>query len=303
MFYYFFHMISQYAYLSLSLCFYYDPTIMKKMDYIYSIDDVLNKATIYRKKITAKKIILFISGSYRLKYDEYIKKSIGDLTRKKIFEDYDMIVFEKTDKASIAIYEDVVCYINYINSVRPIEELIIVGFSSGGVVSSHIMNQLSEHNFKKKIITYDTPWHVMDNVCAFKTNWLYRLDIVFYNIVHSVYRNHYNLKDIYKYLNTNRMINGANEMLDIITKVHNLTHEKLHEISGFNINQTPETKVINIWCKYDPFVLRRIHEKYIADRERNIKFPIINIEKAVIGHCSDMITNDYLCDLMCAIVM
>lgn len=309
MIFYFIFMIIQYLYLWAFTYFNTITDILLKSTYEYTQDGIHHSATIYKTNNKAKKMILLISGSYQLTFDIYMQKLINDL---KFYPDfnsitgqYEIVAFEKLDKSSIDIYKDVAEYIKSVNETNPLEELIIIGFSAGGVVSSHIMGQLNEFSFKKKIITYDTPWQVMDNVVEFKDNFIYRPDILFFYIVHTIYSKHYNVNDIKNHLikNPNNVINGASEMVNMIKNIHNYTHEEMYNVTGFNLNQTNETKVINIWNTCDPFINRNKHDEFVSKNADKIKFPVINIKKEVIGHCSDMITPHYLHDVLRAIYM
>jgi len=309
MFLYFGLMIIQYGYLWIFS--YFNPVMnfLFQSVYEYTMDGINHKATIYKTNNKSKKLLLMISGSYQLTFDIYMKKLIHDIKNNPYFHNttgqYEIVIFEKLDKSSITIYKDVAEYIKSLNSENPLEELIILGFSAGGVVSSHIMAELSEFNFKKKIITYDTPWQVMDNVLGFKDNIIYRPDIIFFNAVHRIYSNHYNISEIQQYLitNPNNIINGSVELVDIIKKIHNYSHEEMYAVTSFNLNQTDETKVVNIWTTCDPFVNRCTHNDFMLKNSDKIKFPISNVKKETVGHCSDLISDAYLLDILGAIFL
>jgi hypothetical protein len=299
----------QYIYLYGFLYFNPVDNILCKSTYEYNIDGIAQKASIYKTNNKSKKLILLISGGYKLSFCYYIQKLLHDIKDNPFFNNitgqYEIVVFEKLDKSSITIYKDVAEYIREFSSENKLNELIIIGFSAGGVVSSHIMSELNNCTFKKKIITYDTPWQVMDNVLAFKDNFIYRPDILFYNIVHEIYSNHYNVNEIKQHLirKSNNIINGSVEMVEMIKNIHQFSDEEMYNITGFNMNQTTETIVINIYCKYDPFVNRFTHDEFILKNENLIKFPVYNIQKDRIGHCSDLISTDYLNTILRAILM
>jgi thioesterase domain-containing protein len=61
-----------------------------------------------------------------------------------------MACFEKYDLTSIVVYDDVALYIESLNQSFPITDLILVGYSAGGVVSSHIMSRLRHLSCTKK---------------------------------------------------------------------------------------------------------------------------------------------------------
>ena len=299
MIFYFILLVMQYLYL---LGFsYFNPAtnVLLKTIYEYEMDGVNHEATIYKTNNKSKRLIVLISGSYQLTLAIYIQKLVYDLKDNPYFHNttgqYEIVVFEKLDKSSITIYKDVAEYIKSVNSENPLEELIIMGFSAGGVVSSHVMSELNEFNFKKKIITYDTPWQIMDNVLGFSNNFIYRPDIIFFNTVFGIYSNHYNINEIRRHLIDNpfNTICGAVEMVDMIKNIHGYSHEEMYTVTGFNLNQSPETKVINIWSTCDPFVNRNTHDEFVLKNVDKIKFPVFDIKKDVIGHCSDLINLCY----------
>uniref|UniRef100_A0A6C0HXX6 DUF676 domain-containing protein n=1 Tax=viral metagenome TaxID=1070528 RepID=A0A6C0HXX6_9ZZZZ len=287
--------------------------VLDKSIYKYNLNGVNHTANIYNNRPNNtppnKRILLIISGSYVTTFDVYIKKLIIDLQNNyaDIIKTYEIIVFEKLDKSSIIIYEDVAQYLHTLHKTAEFDDLTIMGFSSGGVVASHIMNLLADIKCEKKIITYDTPWQVRDNVISFQTNWIYRIDLLFFKIVHNIYSNHYNYADITQILNlyNNGLwnCNGAYQLIDIIQKVHQFTDEEMYAVTGFNFNQTSNTKVINIFCKYDPFVNRDTHIKYVNRNLDKINFKLTNHNKDSIGHCSDMsLDTRYLDEVVNALI-
>ena len=266
-------------------------------------DNIERSSTIYRTyRKNVKKIILFCSGAYSLEYHFYISKLMYDLDieYKNLMSNYELICYEKTDKTSFDIYDDIHNYILYLDKeLDKIEELVIIGFSAGGVVASHIMQRCKNMNFKKKIITYDTPWQVYENVDYFSNYLIYRFDIVFFWKVYNVYSNHYNYKEIKHNLLNKRWNSDSNEITKLIRGVHNCSFEDFYSMTGFNFDQTKDTEVYNIYSKYDPFIIRETHDKFVTLNNDKIIFFNKNIEKYTIGHCSDMaFSTSYLADII-----
>jgi hypothetical protein len=89
---------------------------MKVEEYKYKLGDIDHKLITYKSKSLStklpKKVILFISGSYELYFDAYVKKMVFDLQQLKIDDEYELVVFEKLDKTSVTIFDDIVHYIN-----------------------------------------------------------------------------------------------------------------------------------------------------------------------------------------------
>jgi hypothetical protein len=206
-----------------------------------------------------------------------------------LIDQYEMICFENSRVSSLIVYDDIATFIRKLDSEKPIRELVLIGYSSGGVVSSHIMYRLNDlMHFNKKIITYDTPWQIRDNVVAFSSNTFYRLDTIFYAKVHSTYSNHYNAMDLQPYLKHKCWINGSGELLDIIQKVHGYNEIQMYNETGFHLGISPEVVVINLYNKRDPIVHRPAHDAHYQRIQTQILFPVVFIEKNTTGHCSDM---------------
>lgn len=288
--------ICQYIYINYFLNI-SNPKIVKSV-YNYTLKDIDKEqsANIYRTNRGSKKIIMFFSGAFSLENHFYVNKLMYDLDleHENLMENYEFICYEKTNKTSFDIYDDVYNYISHLDKeIDKIEELILIGFSSGGVVASHVMSRCKEMTCKKKIITYDTPWQVHENVNNFKNNLIYRLDILFFGKVHDVYSNHYNYNEIKQHLTNKKWNSGTVEMAKLIQDIHNMSFEKFYEMTGFNFDLSPDTKVYNIYSKKDPVVFREISNEFIKKNNDKIKFINKNIEKDTIGHCSDMAFSTY----------
>ena len=283
-----------------------NPNIVKSV-YNYTLDNTKKEqyATIYRTHRNVKKVIIFFSGAYLLEYHYYIKKLMYDLDNehKNRMSNYELICYEKKDKTSFDIYDDVYNYIlNLDKEVGNIEELILFGFSAGGVVASHAMEKCRNMKCKKKIITYDTPWQVYDNIKSFNKNIIYRFDILFFWKVYNVYSNHYNYDDIKHFLTNKKWNYGSDELTKLIKNVHNCSNEEFYRMTGFNFNQTEDTKVYNIYSHKDIFAIRKISDDFVEKNKDKIKFFNKNIVKNTIGHCSDMVfSTDYLTDIIISI--
>ena len=255
----------------------------------YKLGTKCKVATIYRYgRRTSKKIILFLSGGYQQTFVDYIQKVIIDLSHS--VDDYQYIVFEKLDQSSIDISDDVAAFLNTLD----IEELVLMGFSSGGVVASHVMNRLNDRKniTKRKIITYD-------NVKSFEKNWFYRIDVLFFLVVHSVYSRH---ADIDLGLVTASRFHGATKMVSMIQTIHGYSDEEMYRVTGWCWDLPSDVIVVNIYTTKDPLVNRTTHERFLLLHRRGATFSIYNLPKNVIGHCSDMAwSTDYLKEVLVAL--
>ena len=271
----------------------------KKEVYSYTLPEepeVNHRANIYKMGNSASKnVIVLLSGSFTLSFDTYIQKSAKHLLQDPyIAHDHLLIVYEKRDKQSFIVSPDVANYITYLNEEIEISELTLIGYSCGGVIASHVMSALKELKCKKKIITYDAPYQVMDNALTFETHTFFRLDYFFYATVYNVYLNHYNYNDIKQHLNSGRWCGGSRDILNMCYAVHNYSEEKYRALMGFNFDQDERTKIFEIYCEYDPVVDRGISDNYIKQHSKEDR--VIKISKKIIGHCSDMWSPHYNID-------
>lgn len=250
------------------------------------------------------KLILFLSGAYNLELHPYIIKTINDILHKQpeISNIYDLVCFENKNVTSLIIYDEVAKYIEdwYMkrsdgerNGGKDIE-IVLVGYSAGGVVASHIMSRIGHLDASLKLITYDTPWHIKDNVHAFSEYLFYRMDIIFYYKVWMTYLCHYNYDQI-SHLMCKKGVGrergrgiGASEMFRLIQDIHQYDNETFYMETGFNVKLREDVKVINVYNLYDPLVVRDAHMRYFEKKKNDIKFHNTFIVKNIVGHCSDM---------------
>jgi len=260
----------------------------KKEIFTYNLYDYNHELTVYKcGNLQSNKILFILSGSYSLSFDTYIQKIVPDLlVIDYIKNNYQIIILEKLNKSSIVMYDDISKYLIYLNDQINIKELTMLGFSSGGVIASHTFALLKSLNCKKKIITYDTPYQVMENVLSFENNLLYRLDYYLYSIVYKTYRNHYNYDKIKDYVRYDKITNGATDFVKMIKQVHNFSDDEMYFRTGFNFDQEKDTIIINMYSKHDAIVNRDISMQYTEKNKGNIN--IIHDMSSTIGHCSDM---------------
>ena len=266
----------------------------------YNYKNISNIYTINQ----SKKVIIFLSGSFYLNNSIYINKTIHDLNNEyaNIMNNYKIIIFEKVDKASIIVYEDLVNYIIDLHNEINIEELILIGFSFGGIVASHTMNKLNNYKFTKKVIIYDTPWNMINNMKKIQTNKFYRFDYISFHYIYSTYCNHYNYNEIEHILKSYNRFSNGDAAIELIKKVHKMTDDEVNYYTSININLNSDVSVVNIYCTSDPIVDYQLNFDYINSNKKNFKFRLINIEKDRIGHCTDMCYDTkYLSDLINAI--
>lgn len=267
-----------------------------KPDYmtIYSNEDKKNK-----------KVLFLVTGGFVLWYDVYLMSIVEDLKKTNVYENYEVIIIEKLDVCSIVMYDTFAYYIKELNIEKGgIEELVMIGFSSGGVIASQIMARLHEIDCKKKIITYDTPYQIVENIRRFTYNSFFRIDQwVMYGVVQSVYLNHYNYDEIKHHVVNNKPSeNGANELIEMVKNVHGFNEESLLLNSGFNFDLTPETVVINTFSARDPFHNIHTTVDYLDINKDKVKFKNVFIKEDRCGHCTNMaFSTEYLKSILMAL--
>jgi len=256
--------------------------------FTYNLEKEEHDLTVYKcGNLQSNKILFILSGSYTLCFDTYVQKMVSDLlVIDYIKNNYQIIIIEKTNKSSIVMYDDISIYLLYLNDQIKIEELTILGFSSGGVIASHALSLLKSLHCKKRIITYDTPYQVMENVLSFENNTIYRLDYYLYSVVHETYKNHYNYDKIKEFVRYDKLTNGASDFVKMIKQIHQFSDKEMYFRTGFNFDQDKDTKIINMYSKYDALVNRDISMKYTEKNKGS--FNVIHDSIHAIGHCSDM---------------
>lgn len=157
--------------------------------YEYMVHDIPKVSTIVSKKGKGKRLLILLSGSVNIGYRYYIHDTIKCLMKYYSDEmsDYDIVVFENNDHSSFSLKSHIVHYINdFMQSNPDMEELILLGFSAGGIIASHIMSVFKNvETLKKKIITYDSTWCAMHQLNYYSSTWLHRLDMFFYYELYS----------------------------------------------------------------------------------------------------------------------
>lgn len=282
---------------------------MKKTSwyYISKSSGLKRNMTIWSKGDPNNKNVLFVvAGGFTLWMDTYMNIVLADFEKyTDIYKKYNVVVVEKLDVCNLVMFEDFSQYVKHHDGlVGGCEELVFLGFSSGGVISSHCLAHLHDLKCKKKIVTYDTPWQVVNNIRSFTLNWFYRIDVwVMYNVVMTAYRNHYNYDDIKHFVKKKFWFgNGAYELIDIVKNIHGFDDSQLFKNSGFNFDQTHDTVVINIFSSRDPFHTLSTSGDYIDANKDKIKFKNIFIKMDRTGHCSNMaFSNKYLNEIYTAI--
>jgi len=202
-----------------------------------------------------------------------------------ISQQYKIIVYENERKSNLIVAMDVIDYIKTLDKEADgLEEIVVFGFSAGGILASHVMHDLKDLSCYKKLITYDTPIQIIDVMRSFSESRLLRMDMLYYYmVILQVYKNHYNADDIIPVLP--KKYRGFDNTLDLIQKIHGFTRGELMFKTQFQFDQAPDVDIVNIYCKHDPIIDRML----VRSRECGVNDSrMLNIEKDMVGHCTDM---------------
>jgi hypothetical protein len=210
-----------------------------------------------------------------------MKKLVEDLLDEpEVADTYQMIVYENPKKTSIEIAVDISEYIRKLDrNVDGLEEIVLFGFSVGGILASHVMREIRELNAEKKIITYDTPFDVLQSMRSLSKVKVLPVDIFYYYLVLLMtYKKHMNYESIRPQLQY--WYRGVDYAIQMLQSIHNVSREELEYKLRFQLDQASDVNIVHIYCKHDP----------IASYEENCPSPTsLVLEKPIMGHCTDMI--------------
>jgi hypothetical protein len=126
--------------------------------------------------------------------------------------------------------------------------------------------------------------------------------MIFYSKVKHTYETHCDASLIKHHLVCDKWLRGANELVKMIKQVHSYDDDAINTVTGFNLDQDERLVVVNIYCKYDPFVDRNVNNSYYDSIKSQIGFTSVFVEKPIIGYCSDIsFGREYLVHLQDAI--
>jgi len=252
---------------------------------------------------TKTNLILLVSGLYYQSYTQYMEKVYLDFNRNPLIrEKYIFMVYENKTKSNYHIAKDISQCVEQIVEKYKIQELVVVGFSAGGIVSSHIMSYMKHIPISKKIITYDCPLDIYSTM-IYQYNNYSRLDIYFYMIVRFFYETNAwaIIFDAMKQHIRSKEETGP-AIFPLVKKIYGKTDEEVREMGEFCLIQDKNTDLHFINCVGDPLFQPSIRDNIIKKaREQGFNPKIY--EKRQIGHCCDMAYSDvYLSQLLDAIL-
>ena len=278
-------------YMELIMRFYYGDSYLVKTKYQSQITpNVIS--TIYSNRfmirsIRKRKLIVLLCGGFSLTLDIYLEKVMRDIigaqSNDSVLSQYDIVVFENSVVNSLFIVQYVSEYIG--DAMVDRDTLAIIGFSSGGIVGSHVMSNLKEAPYQRTLISYDSPIHVGRNILTFEKYLFRRLDLLFLVLVLSFYK---------KTVTWHQFISGswAKETIRFICEEESMSYEELDYKSKFNsdllsVNKSaPPFKYIHMRSTWDPCLCADTTSKGLDELKKVLPFQCVMKHSS--GHCTDM---------------
>ena len=271
----------------------YKNTILNNKFNFKHINTYMNKLVetdVYNLNNNTDKHIFILSGGMYSTLHGYLNKTLFDLNNKypDITKNYNIHCFVNKNIPKCFMDNTIVQYIKnvlFLNSDNT-KEIILIGFSAGGVVMSHVLSNIKDIVCIKKLITYDTPHDI-------------------YNI--HKYHLTPNLKIVEYYLSVIEIIENPtynHTFDDVVIKLKEMTNNTMTEtdiikIGKFNYDFGDNVSYCNIFENYDPIVESKYVRHYINKNNESLKnYYVENICKNNLDHCTDMLHNDnYIHDI------
>jgi hypothetical protein len=217
------------------------------------------------------------------KYTEYIDKTLQHMEKYNI----PSFVYENINKLMFLCVDDISNFITFLSNKYVDKEIIILGFSAGGIIASHVIEKLKNIKNIKRFITYDSPYS-LDKVIKSFMNSFIRFDIFISYYLHKVYLKLFkNLIHKFNY----SYIDGYNFIFDT-SKYVLPTHKYYYKIMNMNFNLPYYIKMYNICSIKDPISDYYTNMKIIEKNKNLIDFQIFIVDNKEISHCTDMFFSD-----------
>lgn len=260
---------------------------------------------------TANHLILFLSGLLTCHLESYIRQTLHDLQKiqleNELLAKYAFLVYQNDVKTSLEVADDIIAYLTRYHDRTPggIQKIILVGFSAGGILASHVMNGLDflPVSCSKHIVTYDTPLSMQYIMHQFSKNRVIRLDcLYFYAVVLFIYWGHWRQQEIYRVIDRwappllggFRWYIGVDKTVAMLCEIHGLTLDQFQSKTTFLYEQPSNTQITHLYCTGDPILDHAFNADYTAQSlhkiqvDGGIRIPVKHVVKDSIDHCTDM---------------
>jgi len=266
-----------------SLGFYKNKTTINILDYDNNTD--INP-TIYYTRLPEnydKQILVYLSGALEFRYTSYIDKTIQHMEKYNI----PSFVYENTNKLMFICVDDIYNFIIYLTNKYVDKEIIILGFSAGGIIASHVIEKLLNIKNIKRFITYDSPYSLDKTIKSFINSYI-RFDIFMAYYLNKIYIKLFkNVIHKFKF----SYIDGYNFIYNT-SKYVLPTRQYYDKIMNINFNLPYYIKMYNINSIKDPIADYTTNMKIINKNSHLIDFEIYTIDNKNISHCTDMFYSD-----------
>jgi hypothetical protein len=267
-----------------SFLFYKNKTIINILEYDNNNDN--NNPTIYYTRLPEhydKKILVYLSGVMEFKYTPYIDKTLQHMEKYNI----PSFVYENTNKLMFLCVDDISNFITFLSKKYYDKEIVLLGFSAGGIIASHVIERVRNMTNIKRFITYDSPYS-LDKVIKSFMNSFIRFDIFMAYYLNNIYIKLFkNITHKFNY----SFIDGYN-FIYYTSKYILPTHRYYYKIMNMNFNLPYYIKMYNINSIKDPISDYATNMKIINKNAHLIDFEIYTVDNKNISHCSDMFYND-----------
>lgn len=268
------------------ITFYKNKTVLNILEY-----DNQNNSTIYYTRLPEHydtKILVYLSGVMEFRYTEYIDKTLQHMEKYNI----PSFVYENTNTLMFLCVDDIYNFIIFLSKKYVNKEIIILGFSSGGIIASHVIERLRNIKNIKRFITYDTPYS-LDKVIKSFVNSYFRFDIIMAYYINRIYVKLFkNITHKFNY----SFIDGYNFIYDssicILSKNVLSNNRYYYKIMNMNFNLPSYIKMYNINSIKDPIADYTTNMKIMNKNSHIIDFEIYTINNKNISHCTDMFYSD-----------
>lgn len=266
--------------------------ILYKSNKVFTERKLPKNSKIYSIVSNNKKALVLLSGGSQFANTSFIRKTVDDLC---IENEYDVFVYENKTQLNCLCIENIVDWLQ--TEIRPkYDDLVIIGFSNGGLLASHVMhhleNTIGNPDFiTKKLITIDSMNHMFTFLKTYEKNKTYRQDIM--GCYMSAYCNSFGHVHLYDRLDILDVFKNTNmkKAIQYFTKMYNVDRNDLERVTTMEYDLR-NCKIVNIYSHFDPIIQRYYNKQAYKQLMKKIspeaKSNITNISFPMITHCSQM---------------
>lgn len=235
-----------------------------------------------------RSLVVFVAGLYYQDYSAYMNKIYTDLQQyESIREKYLFMVYENVKLTNFEVSEPFSRCLEKIIDKYDLDEIIMLGFSAGGVVASNIITKIKKE-MKKCLITYDCPLDIYSMMMVEHKSFT-RLDAFFYMIVYLFHKTGFCMAANDTIRNCVLYKGDEPAVFELVMDKYSITKEELISMSVINTEQDENTRVYIINTVGDPVFKRNIRDS-VVEKIKGVKSLEV-FEKPWIGHCSDVAFN------------